>query len=103
MENGYAVIDRKWQKGDQIQLILPMDVKKVIANKALTNDQNKISLQRGPIMYCAEWQDNTGSISNITIPANAQFIPVNKPVPLNGITVLKGEAVEKSTTSTRSK
>jgi DUF1680 family protein len=103
MENGYAVIDRKWHKGDQIQLDLPMDVKKVIANKALTDDQNKIALQRGPVMYCAEWKDNTGSVSNLIIPANAQFTPVNKPDLLNGVTVLKGEAVEKSTTSAVSK
>jgi DUF1680 family protein len=103
MENGYAVIHRKWLKGDQIQLDLPMDVKKVIANKALTDDQNKIALQRGPVMYCAEWKDNTGSVSNLIIPANAQFTPVNKPDLLNGVTVLKGEAVEKSTTSAVSK
>jgi DUF1680 family protein len=80
-----------------------MDVKKVIANKALTDDQNKIALQRGPVMYCAEWKDNTGSVSNLIIPANAQFTPVNKPDLLNGVTVLKGEAVEKSTTSAVSK
>jgi DUF1680 family protein len=103
MENGYAVIDRKWHKGDQIQLDLPMEVKKVIASKALTDDQNKIALQRGPVMYCAEWKDNEGDISNLAIPANAQFTPVNKPDLLNGVIVLRGEVFEKSTTTAASK
>jgi DUF1680 family protein len=97
MENGYAVIDRKWQKGDQIQLNLPMDVKKVIANKALAEDQNKIAMQRGPVMYCTEWKDNNGSVSNLAVAENIVFTPFAEPGLLNGVIVLKGSAIAKST------
>jgi DUF1680 family protein len=95
MENGYAVINRQWKKGDNIQVNLPMEVKKVIANKALIDDRGKTALQRGPIMYCAEWKDNAGIVSNISIPSNATFKAVDQPALLNGVTVLKGQVQRK--------
>ncbi|WEA01457.1 glycoside hydrolase family 127 protein [Mucilaginibacter sp. SJ] len=96
VENGYAVINRQWKKGDNIQLNLPMEVKKVIANKALVDDKGKTALQRGPIIYCAEWKDNGGTVSHLAIPANATFKPVAEPNLLNGVTVLKGEILSKT-------
>ena len=96
VENGYAVINRQWKKGDNIQLNLPMEVKKVIANKALVDDKGKTALQRGPIIYCAVWKDNGGTVSNLAIPANAAFKPVTEPNLLNGVTVLKGEILSKT-------
>jgi DUF1680 family protein len=96
VENGYAVINRQWKKGDNVQLDLPMEVKKVIANKALVDDKGKTALQRGPIMYCAEWKDNGGTVSNLAIPANATFKPVVEPGLLNGVTVLKGQILSQA-------
>lgn len=95
MENGYAVINRQWQKGDQLQLSLPMEVKKIIANKELADDRNKVAIQRGPIIYSAEWKDNNGKVSNLIIPDNAIFKPQYEKDLLNGVTVLKGEVVRK--------
>jgi len=89
MEKGYAVINREWKKGDKIQLDLPMPVKEVIANKALNVDSNKIALQRGPIMYCGEWKDNSGKVSNVIIPRNTVIKPQYESGLLNGVTVLK--------------
>ncbi|MDR3693876.1 glycoside hydrolase family 127 protein [Mucilaginibacter sp.] len=95
MENGYAVINRGWQKGDQLQLNLPMKVKKIIANKELADDKSKVALQRGPIIYSAEWKDNNGSVSDLIIPDNAIFKPQYEKDLLNGITVLKGVVIRK--------
>jgi DUF1680 family protein len=103
VENGYAVINRQWKKGDNIQLNLPMEVKKVIANKALVDDKGKTALQRGPIMYCAEWKDNGGTVSNLVIPANAIFKPVAEPGLLNGVTVLKGQILSETKGETAKK
>lgn len=95
MENGYAVINREWKKGDELQVDLPMVVKKVIAHKALNDNKDKIALQRGPMIYCAEWKDNESSLSNLIIPKNAVFIPQNKAGLLNGVTILQGEVIRK--------
>ena len=89
--NGYAAINRTWKKNDKVEVNLPMEVRRVTANENLKEDMGKIALQRGPLMYCAEWPDNNGKTSNIIIPANATFTTEFKPNLLNGVTVLKTE------------
>jgi hypothetical protein len=86
---GYAVISKKWKKNDKVELTLPMDVQRVMANKALPEDSAKVALQRGPIMYCAEWKDNGGKATNIIIPKNTVFDAAFEPSLLNGVMVLK--------------
>jgi hypothetical protein len=91
LQNGYAVLNRTWKKNDVVEVNLPMEVRKVLANEKLTNDIGKVALQRGPIMYCAEWADNNGRTSNIIIPAATSFSTEFKPGILNGIMTLKAE------------
>lgn len=66
MQDGYAIINKKWKAGDEIRLVLPMEVQKVIADERVEADKNKFALQRGPLMYCAEWPDNKdGKVLNL--------------------------------------
>ena len=53
IEKGYAVLARKWEPGDVIQLTLPMEVHKNKANDKVEADINHLSVERGPIVYCA--------------------------------------------------
>lgn len=85
MQNGYALISRKWEKGDKIEVNLPMTVSRVIANKNVKDDNGKVALQRGPLMYCAEWADNDGKATNFIIPENTKFSNAFLPGTLNGI------------------
>lgn len=64
-ENGYAVISRRWQVGDTITIEFDMPIRKVSANDNVKNLRNKIAIERGPIVYCAEAIDNGGSVSDI--------------------------------------
>jgi DUF1680 family protein len=89
LQNGYAVISKKWKKNDKVEVSLPMDVQRVVSNDKLPDDVGKIALQRGPIMYCAEWKDNDGKASNIIIPKSTAFTTEYKADLLNGVTVLK--------------
>jgi DUF1680 family protein len=88
MENGYAVLNRKWKSGDKIEMTLPMEVKRVVANEKVKDDIGKTALQRGPLMYCAEWPDNNGLVSNYILPDNATFTAAFQPQLLNGVMVL---------------
>lgn len=90
-ENGYAVLTKTWKKGDAVELELPMDIKRVVANNKVEGDRGKVALQRGPIIYCAEWPDNNGLVTNIVLPDNANLTSEYKPDMLNGVTILKGE------------
>lgn len=89
MKNGYAVISKKWKKNDKVELTLPMDVQRVMANASLQDDNGKVALQRGPLMYCAEWADNGGKAGNIIIPKGTAFTNQFEPTLLNGVVVLK--------------
>ncbi|MES1222790.1 MAG: beta-L-arabinofuranosidase domain-containing protein [Bacteroidota bacterium] len=91
MENGYAVLNRTWKKNDRVEVNLPMEVRRVIAGEKLNEDAGKVALQRGPIMYCAEWPDNNRKVSNIVLPASAVFTSAYNSNLLNGITVINGK------------
>jgi DUF1680 family protein len=91
IKNGYAVIDRKWKKNDVVEVKLPMEVRKVTANSNVKNDIGKVALQRGPIMYCAEWIDNNGKAANLVLPASTTFQVEFNPSLLNGIETLHAE------------
>ncbi|HLG38608.1 MAG TPA: hypothetical protein VI461_03030, partial [Chitinophagaceae bacterium] len=93
MENGYAVLNRTWKPNDIVEVSLPMDVRRVIAVDKLKEDAGKVALQRGPLIFCAEGQDNNGKASNIVLPRDASFSAEFKPDMLNGITVLKSDAI----------
>ena len=73
IENGYLIIDRKWKKGDKVDLQLWMINNIVKARPELKQDINRVALQRGPIVYCIEGADNNGKAWNVIIPENTKF------------------------------
>jgi DUF1680 family protein len=93
LENGYASLTRKWKRGDVVEVKLPMDIQEVVSNEKVENNIGKVALQRGPIVYCAEWPDNHGLISNIILPEKSAFTSEFKTDLLNGVTVIKSEAI----------
>ena len=72
-EKGYAVLDRTWKKGDVVELTLPMPVRQVVSRREVKADQDRVALQRGPLVYCVEGVDNKGLAWNIVVPSNATF------------------------------
>ena len=57
-EDGYFTIDRKWKKGDVVRVHFDMDPRTVRANNNVEADRGYVAIERGPIVYCAEWPDN---------------------------------------------
>jgi uncharacterized protein len=91
IERGYARIERKWGKGDKVQLYLPMPVRRVKANTHVLENQGMVALQRGPLVYCAEWPDNNGHALNLVIPENAKFESQWRAELLKGVQVVTGD------------
>ena len=58
MQNGYAVIQRKWKKGDEVELELPMKVRLMTGNTLVESTHGKAAIMRGPVVYCIEETDN---------------------------------------------
>lgn len=90
IEKGYAVLARKWEPGDVIQLTLPMEVHKNKANDKVEADINHLSVERGPIVYCAEFADNNGAVLNYVLKSGDEFAVSPAPALFDGVNLLKG-------------
>jgi DUF1680 family protein len=53
-------IERVWQPNDEVEMILDMPVRQMVAHPNIKDCQGKIALQRGPIVYGFEALDNPG-------------------------------------------
>ena len=58
IDKGFVTIDRTWTAGDVLTLDLPMPVRRVESDPQVMANRNRVALQRGPIVYAAEWPDN---------------------------------------------
>jgi DUF1680 family protein len=87
--NGYVGIDRSWKDGDSVELELPMPVREVLANEKVTEDAGRVAIQKGPILYCAEWPDNAGSVRNMRVDRNGKWSSSQSEI-LGGIETLTG-------------
>jgi uncharacterized protein len=99
MKNGYAVIYRTWEKGDIIKYSLPMEIHRVLANKQVEDDRNKIALERGPLVYCIEGTDNN-SLDDLIINDHVKLSVNFEPGLLHGIQVIHAKFPAKSGTRT---
>ncbi|QSO49282.1 glycoside hydrolase family 127 protein [Alicyclobacillus mengziensis] len=73
IESGYATVHRRWEDGDQIELLMSMRVQRVKANKDVRANAGKVALQRGPVVFCIEEVDNGTNLSDIVL--KRQFEP----------------------------
>lgn len=56
---GYLPV-KNIRKGDVVRIHFDMPVRTVIANQKVADDKNKVAVERGPLVYCAEAADNNG-------------------------------------------
>ena len=90
IEKGFARIHRKWQKGDTIELDLPMTVHRVVAHDNIEDNRGKVALQRGPLVYCFEGVDNGDRISDQILPDDMEFVTDFHSDLLGGVLVING-------------
>jgi len=85
---GYAEIRRMWEKGDVIELELPMEVQIVTADERIEADRGRMALKFGPLVYDVEEVDQ----KDIHQPAGSgPFVAEWNPSLLGGVVVIKGK------------
>jgi uncharacterized protein len=92
VKKGFACIERQWQKGDVIELDMPMPARRVLANDNVAADLGRVAVERGPIMYCAEWPDNDANVLNLALSDNTTLTTESRNDLLGGVTVIRGKA-----------
>jgi len=93
VEKGYVRLTRKWSRGDMIELTLPMPIRRVVANDLVKDDQGKVALQRGPVVFCAEGVDNGGQALNLILPDEARLQAFFRPDLLGGVEIIQGQGL----------
>ncbi|HLH55816.1 MAG TPA: glycoside hydrolase family 127 protein [Verrucomicrobiae bacterium] len=94
ISNGYVSLKRSWKKNDIVELNLPMPIRRIKANNQVHDDQGRVVLQRGPLVFCAEWPDNPdGKVRNLLLPDDAPLKAGFRSDLLNGVVVIEGKAL----------
>nr|HPR33441.1 glycoside hydrolase family 127 protein [Prolixibacteraceae bacterium] len=84
--NGYACFRAQWEKGDRIEMVLPMEIQKIVAQDYVDADRGKIAYQRGPVVYCFEDKDNNDDgMFSTWIEPNAQAVSTYENDLLGGV------------------
>ena len=79
-KDGYYTINRAWKKGDVVGIHFDMDVRTVRANNKVVADRGQIAVERGPLVYCAEWPDNNFDIMGMLVNQSPAFATGEKPM-----------------------
>lgn len=68
------------------------DPRIVKANPKVEADHGRVAVERGPIVYCAEWPDNRFNVHSILLNQHPQFKVTDKPELLYGIRQITTDA-----------
>jgi uncharacterized protein len=93
INNGYAAVKRTWNKGDKIDLVIPMEIQQVKASDRIEADRGKIALRYGPLVYNIEQVDQ--DITKV-FDSRAKLVTEWKPDLLGGVVMIKGQFADGS-------
>jgi uncharacterized protein len=91
----YLPLARVWSPGDRVEMDMDMSPQMLVADRRVAEDQGKVAVQRGPVVYCVEDIDqapNT-SVRNLRLAREQEgkdeFEIKNQPDLLGGVVVLE--------------
>lgn len=99
LQHGYFVIDRKWKKGDRIHVHFDMEARTVKSHNRVIENHGRVAVERGPLVYCAEWPDNECNISSVLLNQQPAFSLGNQDIQGSKIQTLTTAAQSLSYTS----
>jgi DUF1680 family protein len=73
LKDGYMPIMRSWKKGDVVSVHFDMQPRTVRANGQVAADKGRIEIERGPLVYCAEWPDNQCNVLEVLLNQDPKF------------------------------
>jgi DUF1680 family protein len=92
VNNGYATIERQWQAGDVIEIELAMPIRRVVADDRILDNRGMVALERGPLVYCVEREDNPDGVFHLVLSDGAELRFEYRDDLLGGVGTLTGTA-----------
>ncbi|MFC2758827.1 glycoside hydrolase family 127 protein [Hallella multisaccharivorax] len=103
--DGYFTVSRQWKSGDVVHVHFDMGVRTVRANNQVAADRGQVAIERGPVVYAAEWPDNKFNIMNVLVNQHPTFTTGTMPYATfiadslkNKLTQYQGQCIETLTT-----
>lgn len=89
----YLEIRRLWKPGNQVKLVIPMPIERIVCHTNVMENHDRVALRRGPLIYCVEQADNPDfDVWDLVLPLDSKVEAEWKPNLLNGVVVISGEA-----------
>jgi DUF1680 family protein len=90
-QKGYVHIKRPWKAGDVVELKLPMLIRRVVSHEWVKENADRVAVERGPVVYCAEAVDNHGKAMELKLSDDEALEASLEPTLLGGVTVIKSQ------------
>jgi DUF1680 family protein len=90
----YVGIRRQWHVDDKVHVSLDMPVRAIEADPRADNLRGMVAFARGPVVYCAEQQDQQAAVEQIVAPPGSTLVPQRRDDLLGGVVVLAGEMLD---------
>lgn len=90
--DGYFTVTRQWKKGDKVELHFDMEPRVVKANARVEADRGRVAVERGPLVYCAEWPDNDFDVLSVLLNRQPSFTVTEEPDLLYGLNQIQTPA-----------
>ena len=65
-----------------------MDARLVKANGNVSADKGRVSIERGPLVYCAEWPDNSCDVLSVLLNQDPKFTIGHKEIEKTNVQTL---------------
>ncbi len=93
MNSGYITLSRQWAAADVVELNLPMPVRRIVADDRVEANRSRVALQRGPMIFCAEWPDNPGGkVRHLMLPDSSRLTAEFRKDLLGGVEIIQGKS-----------
>ena len=90
----YLEISRVWGTGDRVEIELDMPVTLLKSHPYVLNNNYRVAIKRGPVVYCLEQADNPEyDVWNIAIVPETKFTATYEPELLGGVVVIEGNGI----------
>src|SRR5262249_50468268 len=90
---GYVSLERVWQNGDFIEIEFPVEARRVVADSRVRENRGRIAIERGPIVYCAEWPEAPdGRALDLLLDSASELKPAFDESLFGGVTVITTQA-----------
>ena len=92
LQDGYFTIERRWKKGDKVEVHFDMEPRVVKAHAKVEADRGRVAVERGPLVYCAEWPDNDFNVHTLLMNRRPELRVVERPELLYGLNQIVTDA-----------